>query len=91
MWSSTLLDEFGYQPFDTALANYLFRVISARHEVGSTILTANTGFSNWKKLFPSEAQAIATVDRLVDRATLQRFTGKSYRKVRNVTGAELDE
>jgi hypothetical protein len=37
----------------------------------SIVLTANTGFTQWKNLFPSETQAVATVDRLIDRATIR--------------------
>ena len=86
-----LADEFGYQAFDTKLADYLFRLVSARHGRGSIILTANTGFSKWSSFFPSEGQAVATVDRLVDRATILRFTGKSFRQPHDVQGAPLDE
>jgi len=85
-----LIDEFGYEPFDSAATGYLFRLVSARHGQGSVVLTANTGFSQWKNLFPSEAEAIATVDRLVDRATILRFTGKSFRNPHEVSGAPLD-
>ena len=85
-----VLDEFGYEPFDSTATAYLFRLVSARHGQGSIILTANTGFSQWKKLFPSEAQAVATVDRLVDQATILRFTGKTCRMPREVSGAPLD-
>ena len=85
-----LVDEFGYEPFDSEATAYLFRLVSARHGQGSIVLTANTGFSQWKNLFPSEAQAIATVDRLVDRATILRFTGKTYRNPLEISGAPLD-
>lgn len=86
-----LCDEFGYAPFDAKATNYLFRVVSARHRTGSIVLTANTGFTKWKTLFPSEAMAIATVDRLVDQATILRFTGKSFRDPREIVGAPLDD
>lgn len=85
-----LLDEFGYEPFDAAATTHLFRVVSARHGSGSIVLTANTGFNQWKNIFPSEAHAVATVDRLIDRATILRFTGKSKRRPNIVTGAALD-
>lgn len=84
-------DEFGYEPFDREAASHLFRVVSARHGHGSIVLAANTGFSRWASFFPSEAQAIATVDRLLDRATILRFTGKSFRNPREILGAPLDE
>jgi DNA replication protein DnaC len=84
-------DEFGYEPFDREAAAHLFRVVSARHGQGSIVLAANTGFSRWASFFPSEAQAIATVDRLLDRATILRFTGKTFRNPREIHGAPLDE
>ena len=85
-----LVDEFGYEPFTSEATNYLFRLVSARHKHGSIVLTANTGFSKWRNLFPSEATAVATVDRLVDSATILRFTGKSFRQPRNIVGAPLE-
>lgn len=86
-----LCDEFGYQPFDSEATSHLFRLVGARHGQGSIVLTANTGFSQWKKLFPSESSAVATVDRLVDRATILRFTGKSFRNPEQISGAPLDD
>ncbi len=85
-----VLDEFGYESFDSTATAYLFRLVSARYGQGSIILTANTGFTKWKNLFPSEAQAIATVDRLVDRATILRFTGKTCRTPLEISGAPLE-
>ena len=85
------LDEFGYEPFTTKATNYLFRIVSARYEVSSIILTANVGFTHWKGLFPSETMAVATVDRLVDRSTILRFTGKSCRGPKEIIGAPLDD
>ena len=86
-----LLDEFGYEPFGIAATSHLFRIVAARHGQTATILTANTGFSKWKNLFPSEAAAIATVDRIIDRATILRFTGKSFRNPKEISGAPLDD
>jgi len=89
--SLLVMDEFAYQPLSAEATNYLFRVVSARHRQGSIVLTANSGFANWKNLFPSEATAVATADRLVDGATILRFTGKSYRKPREISGAPLED
>lgn len=86
-----LIDEFAYQPLDERATNYLFRVVSARHKQGATVITANCGFSKWKTLFPSQAHAVAAIDRLVDDATILRFTGKSGRQPRDVFGARLDD
>ena len=87
-----LLDEFGHAgPFDALASHYLFRVVGARHQHGAIVITANTGFSKWKNLFPSEETAVATVDRLVDRATILRFTGKTMRDPLLISGAPLDD
>ena len=84
-------DEFGYAPFDSQATNHLFRLVCARHQKRSILLAANTGFRNWRLFFPSEAQAVATVDRLVDRATILRFTGKSWREPQDIYGDEVEE
>lgn len=86
-----LLDEFAYEPFDAQATTYLWRVVAARHRQASTVLTSNTGFTDWKNLFPSEAQAVATVDRLVDGATILRFAGKTCRAPKEIVGAPLDD
>jgi hypothetical protein len=39
----------------------------------------------------SEAQAVATVDRLIDRATILRFTGKSKRRPLETHGADVED
>lgn len=83
-------DEFGYEPFDARATKFLFRLVSARHRNGSIILTANTGFKAWKNLFPSEAAAVSTVDRLIDGATILRFTGEGYRLPKEVHGAPIE-
>jgi DNA replication protein DnaC len=85
------IDELGYQGLDSKHANYLYRIVSARHGQGSVIVTANVGFSKWSSFFPSDSQAVPTVDRLLDRATILRFTGKSFREPADIHGAPLDE
>jgi len=86
-----LMDEFAYEPFDLPATTHLYRVVSARHGQGSIVLTANTGFTRWKSLFPSEPMAVSTVDRLVDHATILRFTGESFRTPKEIVGAPLDD
>lgn len=84
-------DEFGYDPFDSNATKYLFRLVSSRHRQRPILLAANTGFRGWKRFFPSEAQAVATVDRLIDNATILRFTGKSWRTPKEIVGASSDD
>jgi DNA replication protein DnaC len=78
------LDEFGYECFDPKATKFLFRLVSARHKAGSVIITANAGFRVWKNLFSSEAAAVCTVDRLIEGATILRFTGEGYRKPKDI-------
>lgn len=85
-----ILDEFGYVGFDKAAARHLFRLVSERHEKASTVIAANTGFKRWKTLFPSEAECVATVDRLVDKATILRFSGRPFRAPQETHGAPLE-
>jgi len=86
-----ILDEFAYEPLDHRATQHLFRIVSARHGLAATVLAANTGFSKWSSLFPSEAQAVATVDRLIDNASILHFTGKSFRKPKDGSIDELDD
>ena len=86
-----IADELGYLPLDRKKADYLFRLVSARHPERSMVVTANTGFKNWERFFPSKAQAIATVDRLMDHATILRFTGGTKRRPKDIHGDALDE
>ena len=67
------------------------RFVSKRHEADAPILlAANEGFAKWKTFFPSEAQAVATVDRLIDKAVILRFAGRGWRDPAAVHGDELD-
>ncbi|MGE0359028.1 MAG: ATP-binding protein [Burkholderiales bacterium] len=84
-------DEFGYQDMDSAASNDLFRLVAARHQKASTVVISNTGFKHWHRFFPSQAQAVATVDRLIDDATILRFSGPSVRKPKDVHGGRLED
>ena len=86
-----VIDEWAYEAVDQEANKDLFRLVCARYRQGAILLAANVGFKKWVKLFPGEASAVATVDRLVDDATILRFTGKSYRKPREIVGAPLEE
>ena len=85
-----VLDDAGFADVDRHAANELFRVVCARHRQRSTIVVSNLPFKQWGEFLPSPAQAVAIADRLVDDATILRFTGKPYRQPRDVHGAPLD-
>ena len=57
----------------------------------SLVVTSNTGFKGWERFFPSKAHAIATIDRLMDRATILRFTGKTMRDPKDSYGDALED
>ena len=85
-----ILDDAGFTELGRDAANELFRVVSARHRVRSTVVVSNLPFKHWAEFLPSPAQAVAIADRLVDDATILRFSGKPYRQPRDVHGAPLD-
>ena len=80
--------------FDTTLgrdaANELFRVVCARYRQRSTVVVTNLPFRQWGEFLPSSAQAVAIIDRLIDQATILRFSGKPFREPRDIHGAPLE-
>ena len=86
-----ILDEFGMLGFDSKASRHLFRLVSERYQKSSTIIAANTGFKKWKTFFPSDAECVATVDRLIDKATILRFGGKPWRTPAATHGAPLPD
>jgi DNA replication protein DnaC len=85
-----VLDDAGFSDLNREFANEFFRLVCARHRQRSTIVVTNLPFKQWGEFLPSPAQAVAIADRLIDQATLLRFTGKSYRSPRDIHGAPLD-
>jgi DNA replication protein DnaC len=87
-----ILDDCG---FDTTLernaANELFRVVCARHRQRSTLVVTNLRFKQWGEFLPSPAQAVAIAERLIDQATILRFSGKPCREPKEVYGAPLKD
>ena len=86
-----ILDDAGLETgLDRDAANELFRVVCARYQQRSTIVVTNLPFKQWGTFLPSPAQAVAIADRLVDGASILRFTGKPFRLPKEVLGAPLD-
>jgi DNA replication protein DnaC len=86
-----ILDDAGFTELGREAANELFRIVSARTRVRSTVVVTNLPFKQWGEFLPSPAQAVAIADRLIDNATILRFTGKPYRQPRDIHGAPLDD
>jgi len=86
-----ILDDAGFSSLGKEATNELFRVVCARHLQRSTIVVTNLPFRRWGEFLPSPAQAVAIADRLIDQATILRFTGKPRREPRDIHGAPLED
>jgi len=75
----SILDEFGYVPFDVDGARLLYQVISESYERRSVIFTTNVEFSRWGTVFADDKLAAAIVDRVVHHGRLVEFGGPSHR------------
>ncbi len=85
-----ILDDAGFAGLSRDAANELFRLVCACHRLRSTIVVSNLAFKRWAEFLPSPDQAVAIADRLVDDATILRFTGQPYRQPREIHDAPLD-
>jgi len=86
-----ILDDAGLETgLGPDAANELFRVVCARYQQRSSIVVTNIPFRQWGSFLPSPAQAVAIADRLVDGASILRFTGKPFRVPKEVLGAPLE-
>jgi DNA replication protein DnaC len=76
-----IVDELGYLSLDQQTSNLLYQVISTRHaEKRSTIITTNTGFSDWGNILYNTTIATAIADRLVENSEVFLLGGDSLRK-----------
>jgi len=73
-------DELGYLSLGQQGSHLFFQVISARHQVKSTLLTTNLPFAEWGNVFDSTTVATAIADRLVHNSEVLIIGGTSYRR-----------
>ena len=87
MWSCTLVDEFGFDRIERQdcgqAAHLLYKVITSRHQKGSTILITNVDFDGWTAYLGDAPLAMAMLDRLVDGAVVIKIKGPSFRAHRS--------
>ena len=75
-----IIDEVGFRPLDRQEANLFFRLISARYEKGSIILTSNKHVRDWPEIFADdEILTTAILDRLLHHVHIVHIDGRSYR------------
>jgi DNA replication protein DnaC len=73
-------DELGYLSLGPQGSHLFFQVISARHQVKSTVITTNLAFADWGNVFDSTTVATAIADRLVYNSEVLILGGPSYRR-----------
>jgi DNA replication protein DnaC len=86
-----VIDDAGFATLDRTQTNELFRIVCARYQQRSTVVVTNLPFRKWSEFLPSPAQAVAIADRLIDNASILRFSGKPCRIPRDITGAPLED
>ena len=75
-----ILDDLCYVRKDQAETSVLFKLIAARYERRSLMVTANHPFAAWTTVFPDAAMTLAAVDRLVHHSTIFEMNVESYRR-----------
>ena len=63
-----LLDEIGFLPYDSTATSFLFQIISARYETGSTFYTTNYPFSKWSKFIKETDVVLPLVSRIAHQS-----------------------
>jgi len=75
-----VIDEVGFRPLDRMEANLFFRLVSARYERGSMIVTTNKHVRDWPDVFAAdEILTTAILDRLLHHVHVVHIDGRSYR------------
>lgn len=70
----------GFRPLDRHEANLFFRLIYARYEKGSIILTSKRHVRDWPEIFAGdEILTTGILDRLLHHVQVVHVHGRSYR------------
>ena len=74
-----IIDEIGYLSYSNRHADLLFKIITQRYEVKSTVITTNKHFGEWGGIFPNAACVVSIIDRLVHHSEIVNIEADSYR------------
>lgn len=85
-----IIDELGRLSLDQKQGEYLFQVIDARYERGSTVITTNRAFKDWGNIFHDMVCAKAIIDRLIHHSDVIKIEGTSYRLKDRKTKSLID-
>ncbi len=81
-----VIDEAGFRPLDRREADLFFRLVSARYEKGSIILTSNKHVRDRPEIFAGdEILTTAILDRPLHHVHIIHIDGRSYR-LREIDG-----
>lgn len=93
-----IIDERGFVPLAKTGTEFLFELITQRHERGSTLITSNLPFDEWTDTFSIERLTGALLDRLTHHVNILETNGDSYllsqshaKKARAATLSHLTE
>lgn len=75
-----ILDDLALRSMDTRETSDIYELVTARHRVGSMIVTSNRDPSEWLELFGDPLQAQSLVDRFSNNALDLIIEGPSYRR-----------
>ncbi len=71
-----LIDEVGFRPLDRMEANLFFRLVSARYERASIVVTTNKHVRDWPEVFAGdEILTTAILDRLLHHVHIVHIDG----------------
>jgi len=72
-------DDMGMNQLPKKSGEFLFEIILRRHELRSTMMTANRPLEDWGKLIGDVPSATAILDYFLQSAELIQMTGRSFR------------
>ena len=78
-----IIDELGFDKLERReypdASSLLYKIVDARNQKASTALVTNIKFDDWTDYLGDPPLAMALLDRVVYRAIIHPFKGKSYR------------
>jgi len=87
-FSIVIVDELGYMPLDIEDAHLFFQFVNSKYEKTSVILSSNSNFAEWDKIFKDSVVASAIIDRLVHHSRIFKINGNSYRVKNKLVDSE---
>lgn len=75
-----IIDDFGLRAMDALETSDIYELVTARHQLGSMILTSNRDPSEWLGILADPLLAQALVDRFTNNAYDLVVEGESYRR-----------